>query len=376
MSTHEGSLLAARFAALRPEPLPGDWHDVLERAGAASAEHAQLRRSRPIKDRRRRLLLVLAAAALVVAVGTAAAFGIRIFVLDEGFIGLPPPGATPSTPRHGELVLEYVGRPALLEQPPVSASRQGDSLLHRMWVYADGRLIWDRERDGNKGLLEQHLTSEGVQLLRAEAVATGLFDHSQALVAATGYHRGWIQVRNASELVALEIETPWTLDWRDDPTRFRTATPAERRAIERLTARLTEPESWLPAGAWRDPRARAYVPSLYAVCAGGYDPSIEPGDEPPPIESSAILALLPESARNLLSTKGTLTDGCYAMETEDARSVVSMLEDAGLQRDRHSDWLAYTIETPARIRQRGWKWGVVHFEGILPEGQTVCSSCG
>ena len=34
MSTYEDSLLAARFAALAPEPLPGDWDEILGRAGA------------------------------------------------------------------------------------------------------------------------------------------------------------------------------------------------------------------------------------------------------------------------------------------------------------------------------------------------------
>ncbi len=35
MSAYEENLMAARFAALAPEPLPGDWNDVLGRAGAA-----------------------------------------------------------------------------------------------------------------------------------------------------------------------------------------------------------------------------------------------------------------------------------------------------------------------------------------------------
>ena len=34
MSTYEDNLLAARFSALAPEPLPGDWADVVGRVGA------------------------------------------------------------------------------------------------------------------------------------------------------------------------------------------------------------------------------------------------------------------------------------------------------------------------------------------------------
>src|SRR3990170_2001438 len=53
-----------------------------------------------------------------------------------GFIGLPPEGSTPSTPKSGELVLSLWGR---------STTDQGP--LFRAWVYADGRMIWDKEGD-------------------------------------------------------------------------------------------------------------------------------------------------------------------------------------------------------------------------------------
>jgi hypothetical protein len=50
-----------------------------------------------------------------------------------------------------------------------------------------GRVIWRREGgptgvDGVRtGLLEQHLTPEGIELLRSEIISTGLFDVSQWL---------------------------------------------------------------------------------------------------------------------------------------------------------------------------------------------------
>ena len=37
MSTNQDTLLAARFAALAAEPLPGDWADVVGRVGARKA---------------------------------------------------------------------------------------------------------------------------------------------------------------------------------------------------------------------------------------------------------------------------------------------------------------------------------------------------
>jgi hypothetical protein len=63
----------------------------------------------------RRRLLVVAVAAIVAVVGTAAAIGsVRDFILDRGFIGLPPEGATPSAPESGELVLRWFGSTASL----------------------------------------------------------------------------------------------------------------------------------------------------------------------------------------------------------------------------------------------------------------------
>ena len=98
---YEDSRLSGRFAALAPEPLSGNWDDVLDRAGTAR------NRRRAPPDRRRRLVVVLAALALATALTTAAWAIVREFVLDKGFIGLPPVGATPSAPESGELVIQY-----------------------------------------------------------------------------------------------------------------------------------------------------------------------------------------------------------------------------------------------------------------------------
>ncbi len=101
MSTYEDSLLAARFAALASEPLPGDWDEILGRTGALP----KVGRKRAI--RRRRLTVVFAVAAVVAAAAAAAVGAVRYFILDKGFIGLPPIGATPSTPESGDLEIFY-----------------------------------------------------------------------------------------------------------------------------------------------------------------------------------------------------------------------------------------------------------------------------
>jgi len=373
MSTYEDNLLAARFAALAPEPLAGDWADVVGRAGVARKGRRLLRRSdRPWS--RRRLVVALAVAALVVAVGTASAFGIRAFFLDQGFIGLPPEGATPSAPERGKLVLSFVGRPTILGFP-----------LYRVWVYSDGRLIWDREgyppvgaslerlpfraSERTTGFLEQRLTPEGVELLLSEIISTGLFGHDLALVSGHGHHWGAIQVRNGDRLVEVEWDTPTFLSWREneDRARFRDATPEQASALERLSARLTDPASWLPASAWEDREIRAYVPSQYAVCFEGGPYSIEPSD---------ILALLPGPAEDLLRAKGIRhgegSVGCYDVTTGEARAIAEALNDAGLERNDPDIWQAYRIQVPGPIR----KEGLIVFLAILPHGEVICSHCG
>ena len=132
-------------------PGSADWEDVLRRSGARHGG-------------RRRRLVVLAAVALV-AVATASAFAVRAFVLDKGIVGLPPVGATPSTPESGVLEMYYW----------VS----GVETRSRNWVYADGRLIRLGAAGPRRGFLEQRLTREGVKLLRSEIVSAGGFGHAQ-----------------------------------------------------------------------------------------------------------------------------------------------------------------------------------------------------
>jgi hypothetical protein len=73
-----------------------------------------------------------------------------------GYSGFPADGAVPSTPEVGELVVDFsVGR--------------GIKETTQYFVYADGRLIWQRGEETNAatGWLEQRLTPEGVQMLRS-----------------------------------------------------------------------------------------------------------------------------------------------------------------------------------------------------------------
>jgi hypothetical protein len=338
-----------------------DWDDVMSRSGA--------------HERRRRLVIVLATVAIV-AVGAASALAVRAY-LDKGFVGLPPAGAAPSTPKKGELILSYDGR-------PTSLAREQARPQHRVWVYTDGRLIWDREgsrnQDGNlvdrslyrpfhanrhtTGLLEQRLTPKGVALLRSEAMSTGLFERDRALTSGfifgVDFLWGYIRVRNGDQLVLVEWY-PLNPGDPPHPARFRDPTQRQVEALDRLTARLASPGSWLPAGAWADRRIKAYVPRRYAVC-------LESADEQP----SRVFALLPDSAKDRLRTKRLAADGCYHVPTEGARAIAKALDDAGLDRQKTFS-LAYDVTRPFRTSRI--TEGYVKFLPILPHGEVACA-CG
>lgn len=325
MSTYDDTLLVARFAALAPEPLTGDWEDILDRAGRARKGRQRFADS--LQSRRRRHLVVLAAVVLVVVVGAASALAVRAYVLHQGIVGLPPVGAAPSTPKSGELVLGFT-----------FGHTFGDPGRFRVSVYADGRLISERVGDSDRtdeyrnstGLLERRLTPEGVELVRAEVISTGLVDHDLHLTSGEGLYFGHIAFRTEDRLV----HVTWgdvTWDNVDPDVPRRSPTPEQASALIRLDARLADPASWLPASAWEDPDTKAYVPSGYSVCyEGGQGVGL-----------SRVLALLPPAAENMLraqeNTPGTYTNlrgrfpiWCSELTNEEARALERILDAAGV----------------------------------------------
>ena len=135
-------------------------------------------------------------------------------------------------------------------------------------MYADGRLI--RLGGGRvngrlrRGFIEQRLTREGVKLLRSEIVSTGLFGHERPCM-------NFIQLLHGEQRVAPITMRQKFCSKDGKPT---AATPQQRHALKRLAGQFANPESWLPASAWKQRRFRAYVPSRFKVCAsvGVYDP--------------------------------------------------------------------------------------------------------
>ena len=85
----------------------------------------------------------------------------------------------------------------------------GDPGTFRVSVYADGRMITERVGDYDRtdesrnstGLLERRLTPEGVELVRAEVISTGLVDHDLHLTSGEGLYFGHIAFRTGDRLV-------------------------------------------------------------------------------------------------------------------------------------------------------------------------------
>ena len=218
----------------------------------------------------------------------------------ESINGLPPEGATPSTPESGELVAE---------------------LANQVWVYADGRVIssvYDYTLEPYSGLVEQHLTPQGVEFLRSSILSTGLFEHDLELAREDNPNCCLeIRVREGDGLVRVRLGPSDALLDHQAPI----ATPEQVAALQSLEALLTDPTSW-PASVWTDQQIRAYVPTSYSFCSRYAEPT-------------RVLALLPEPARDLLGAGYLKAEGdgfphlvratCTRMTTEEARALAGIL---------------------------------------------------
>jgi len=377
----QDALLVRLLAELRPaaEPRPRE----------GGLRGVRLLPGVPWRHGGRRRLLALAAAVLVVVLGTASAIAsVRAFILDKGFIGLPPVGARSSTPERGELEIFYW----------VNWAANGTEGRTRGWVYADGRLIrlgapatGKSANTLSTGFLEQRLTPEGVELLRSEILSTGEFGYEPIPPAPPPpCPLGQSPSERTKAIASGDCQLPTPPPDPDKPLTipfFTTVEVADHgrlvrvdRAREyfRLEARLSNPASWLPESAWVDRDIRAYVSSKYAVCYSAWPPDQE-------VERSRLLALLPPAVRDILSDaplrQGPLFGGpgnfrpsyefCSDLTTEDARAIAVALEDAGLKRAGGAR-MRYRIEAPDMNPGEA----SVYFEPYLPHGEIVCTVCG
>jgi hypothetical protein len=371
VSGYDDTLLAARFAVLAPDALPGDWTDVARRAGAGGARNGRGRLQHPdaLPRGRRRLVVVLAVMVLV-AVVSASALAVRAFIIDKGFIGLPPVGARPSAPTGGNLVLSAYG--------VARGSRT------QIWVYADGRLIWRREhptgadiRAGanreSTGLLEQRLTQRGVARLLSEARSTGLLGRGFNLSVGAQPCANIVEVRGAGG--------PERVTWHGSqcpgeplgPAGTKPATARQARTLLSLMERLAYPASWLPGSLWTERRTRGYVPARFEVWYGPWPLGGTYSDALARLPAPVQRLLRAQPVRRLRGLVGSPVnlvpayDYHVTVTTKEARALRTALANAGLE----VDWTAEDVVLSYRVGERhpGAAAVSITFVPILPDGE-------
>jgi len=247
-----------------------------------------------------------------------------------------------------------------------------------MWVYADGRLIWKSNLEGDRGeawrsrfrgsepttaVIEQRLSPHGVELLRSEVMSTALVGEpyrtgdDPSAWGRPGVLWGGMTVRVADEVFTATWSDPW------------------------LPSRLADPASWLPASAWEDQRIGGFVPSRYAVCLQHVDPEGRARLAP-----TEIWDRLPEPTRTLIRSwaiEDPIPDWdehdprcLYQVSTDGARAITDAFEDAGLHRERDNSLTgnSHTYEIPIGVPSRTGV-GIVQLLVVLPNGEVVCH-CG
>ena len=255
-----------------------------------------------------------------------------------GFVGLPPPGAAPSAPRGGELVVAVWTRQA------------------RAWLYADGRLITlryqsrsDEAGPVSTGLLEQQLTVSGGEHVRSYVARSGTRLRPAPDRPATGPARPLVRVDGRLRVVG-----------RPSPS-----CDADR------CPRVTDPGSWLPPDAWRRVRLTAYVPSRFAVCYGLRGASTDVEDAPA-VPDASLFGRTGGADRRLPADWP-----CSVVTTQRAGRIVEVLRGARVLRDSAvgSRVLAYVVDVRSPVPGSPPHEARLFFEPLLPDDRWPCSGC-
>jgi len=225
-------------------------------------------------------------------------------------LGLPHTGAEPSRPEAGELVMRFGS--GNMNSPNGMLFDCNACFWH---VYADGRFI---SRGGPPGgppatvdgmvtaYLEQRLTPEGIELLRAEILSSPMVRPRPGR---------WYTSYAWFSADAFDGDRAHSVTWSDTSfTKLGTeGADGSFTKFAEFYARMSQPGSWLPASAWADARIRAFVPSRYFVFGGEG-----------PIHPRA----LPSPADSLLRPRG-----CQLISAQEAHKLVTAFED-GLEPTR------------------------------------------
>jgi hypothetical protein len=259
------------------------------------------------------------------------------------FAGVPQQGTLASTPTTGMLLLGF-------------RVLNWSSHVYSTWnVYADGRVIWQTwspagdpvvippgARMIDTGYVQQRLTPQGLQLLRARILSTGLFEHSLKLRIAAHHRAIWGRVRRGDHMVTFAGNP--TASWnKHNPFE----TPAQARGLAQIQALLADSTTWsLPATSWADREVRAFVPSHYVLA---FD------------RSTPDLTKLPSP---LLPYKTLLSHGestCEILTTGELRAILQAFLGAGITPvSNHADAIGFVLEGFRGIPSNP------HFSPVLP----------
>jgi hypothetical protein len=235
---------------------------------------------------------------------------------DVGSVGLPPEGATPSTPGPGVLVGQYT----ITSQPPFIGSA---------FLFADGRLIWNEHhtpvREGwwSTGWLEQRLTPEGLELAHELVTRTTAFPGPPA--------------------------PPWmVLDPRALPSR-------------------------LPPSAWADMTPRPYVPQRLAACLDFPESAATLTDVLSMLPTGARDLL---DGRPLAVVPPTMeSPPCLELRVADAHRLDSVLRNEGWDQDPRMNRLILEYHVAIEGEAPTWRLSVL-FATVLPHGLVVMAIGG
>jgi hypothetical protein len=198
------------------------------------------------------------------------------------------PEGEPSTPHTGVLVASV-------------AAMEG-----QYSVYDDGRLIWWSASQPES--VEQRLTVQGVENVRARFLSTGLFGPGEPAVAvhSAGQVTACLCVRDGDRLLARSTE-------RD--VGVRAAAAGIISYFENLGSTLAPTD-------WADQQVKPYVASRIAVCLQMYAHMVE---EPP--EVAVLLPIFPTRAAELLGGRapidppGDKHGSCFELTLEEAHAL-------------------------------------------------------
>jgi hypothetical protein len=294
----------------------------------------------------------------------------------------PPPGIEASTPSTGEVIVSFYAE-------DVSGSGRSHWERISIDVYADGRIIWSRcssteskdddhpidwtgtdegcvlpptvdASDGlSTGWVQQRLTTEAVEVLRTELLATGLFEGKWESVTPNSTDLiDWmfVDVRDGNRMRNIRVDYQ-TLD-------FNPPTPRQLAGLEHLQEIFLNLEGWFPASAWAEREVVPFVPSSYSFYSkrGPAKALLRAASSGTPLEPLEP-ADLPAPADRLLTRKG-----CSVVTLDEAQAILAAFEAVGITRSAEMS----NADLTAFLVRDGEDGAAVYFQPNMPDSSASC----